>query len=116
MKKLLVVFVLAVAGYLAYHEATMPGPVDAYKKFADAWAWSNNEVALRFAKGDAVERALVNKPLASLVPAGAIGDVSERRRTRFSGPPRPGTARFWFRQTRRSRSIRRVKPRQPQPR
>ncbi len=75
MKKLLVLLVLAVAGYLAYHEATMPGPLDAYKKFADAWAWSNNPEALRFASGDAPARALANKPLAGLVPAGTIGVV-----------------------------------------
>lgn len=72
MKKLLVLLVLAGAGYLAYHQATLPGPTDAYEKFADAWARGHHEEALKFAKGDAVASALERKPLAGLMNASTM--------------------------------------------
>jgi hypothetical protein len=67
VKKLLVVLVLAGAGYLAYRYVTRAQQVGCYEKLADAWAHGRTDEALVFTDGDEAGRSLKRHPLTSLV-------------------------------------------------
>lgn len=67
MKKLFVLILLLGSSYFAYRSFWRAGPVNAYKKFADAWLRLDNDGALKFADGAAIKRTLERKSRADLL-------------------------------------------------
>lgn len=73
MKKLIILILLAVAGYFVYTKFVAPtfhlgsGPRSIFIKFADAWAEENNGLAMHYAEGDEVENKLKNNIFTNVI-------------------------------------------------
>lgn len=67
MKKLVLLVLLAGAGWFGYRFVVRMQQESCYKKVADAWAVGQTDEALRYAEGDAVRKSLEEHTLRSLV-------------------------------------------------
>ena len=67
MKKVVLVALLAGAGWFGYRFVVRMQQESCYRKVADAWAIGQTDEALRYAEGDAVRKSLEELTLRSLV-------------------------------------------------
>lgn len=90
MKKILVLVVLALVGFIAYRQLTDSAPIKAYKQFATAWANGQIDGAMAFADGDEIRATLLEKSIQRLMGGVTIQTLHGVRYTIKSEESRDG--------------------------
>src|SRR5262245_6658503 len=72
MKKLILLALLAGAGWFGYRFFVRMQQESCYKKLADAWSMGRTDEALQYTEGETVRQSLEKNPLRSLVDARMI--------------------------------------------